>query len=621
MVRAGGVWIMGDKIKFLFALSGLFCISMACGGGGGGDALVEDLAEKVLTEDQREYQVASIEKLKSFVPLSNEEWDEFTVRRVLNTFAYGGHSEDKQIQAWADKNPEVAISEMLTFYKEKDDDASPDIRIQKMTMAELGEYWSSNSPSNQTLNKKRKYYHLDNWNAPAKIWMELIGKRETNLFLHKYLLWETNDHMVANLETSVSNHQLAHYYDTLKHSLRLNGNYKNTIAEAAKSAAIASQYNHRKNKFKKGKFKGNEDFAREYHQLFFGILGENNPEHHELITIKNTALALTDMRVEHYQNDAGKWRMPIMVDFQTEYHYPAGLDILRRSINGVSAREKIDAIADIAMEHEESLNNLPVKIIEGLADDNLTEENKNTLRQAWKEDQTKNVLNFIRNYAISKTFHRQGRLKFLNSIERNVKIANKMAINNEESYLHRYSLESTLGREDIALFKPRHNVFGGQTGLEASDSASLFQEAYNRSVKSSYVYTHYDDKKVNWKRNWGKIAPRNEDGTFRVKEVAEWLWNRFIGDGLKNFAWHERAEVYALLASGYDFSRWYDEENPDRVFDTSELLSMKNFEFKNLEISRLNLDSNDDSKRRLANYHVGRAIAFITATPYMFVME
>ena len=57
-------------------------------------------------------------------------------------------------------------------------------------------------------------------------------------------------------------------------SLASNSAYSTVIAQGAKNAAIAFQYGHNYNVYSGGTFIGNEDFAREYHQLFFGILGE-----------------------------------------------------------------------------------------------------------------------------------------------------------------------------------------------------------------------------------------------------------------------------------------------------------------------------------------------------------
>ena len=182
--------------------------------------------------------------------------------------------------------------------------------------------------------------------------------------------------MATNLNTEVNNYQMARIYDDIMAAHEAGLPYQDVISAGAISAAVATQYGHRWNLWNPWDEECwcNEDFAREYHQLFFGILGVEDPEgidNHETVTIKNTAKALTHMVVEY---DEIIRRLPEWVFYLGHpYHYPGHLtlDILNNEIPGTNAKERIEYLSQIAINHPESLKNLPVKIISGLADDDL----------------------------------------------------------------------------------------------------------------------------------------------------------------------------------------------------------------------------------------------------------
>ena len=231
-----------------------------------------------------------------------------------------------------------------------------------------------------------------------------------------------------------------------------------------------------------GECRCNEDFAREYHQLFFGILGAYNPAYHEGISIKNTAAALTGILVErNFKGD-----LTDNIELHPEWHYPDSLEILNVSIGGHDTLQRINQLSQYAIEHPESLDNLPVRIIRDLGDDNLTPDKMSVIRSAWRAMPEKNLLDFLRAYAISVHFHSDQRIKYLTSVDRHLLIANKIALNDEENYLDIYlDIYDEQGKpdyfhvEDVQIFRPRHNVFGGQTGVEAADSATVFRNNYN----------------------------------------------------------------------------------------------------------------------------------------------
>ena len=52
---------------------------------------------------------------KGLSTIKLKDWGEIQVRRVLQTFAFGGLASDAQITAWAAMKPQRAIVEMLSF--------------------------------------------------------------------------------------------------------------------------------------------------------------------------------------------------------------------------------------------------------------------------------------------------------------------------------------------------------------------------------------------------------------------------------------------------------------------------------------------------------------------------
>ena len=216
------------------------------------------------------------------------------------------------------------------------------------------------------------------------------------------------------------------------------------------------------------------------------------------------------------------------------------------------------------------------------------------------------------------------RIKYLTSVDRNILINNLAILNNEENYRDLYYSWWDVSREGINPFRPIHDVFGGQTGIESSDTGDVFREAYNKAIDRYYVFTRTEQD--TWLKDWGKIIPKTGDGTYRVKEVGQWLWNRYIADGLKNFGTLEKAHVFALIGSGRDLGYFINENDPLHVYTEEELETTPAFVdmLNDLEIAIVCLDTSaictqDDKKT--ANFRVGMAINFITATPYMFAQE
>jgi len=506
---------------------------------------------------------------------TRSSWDERAVRKVLKIFAFGGHSTNAQIKEWADMKPKVAIAEMLNF-AEHNPKLSPlapgetytETASSHGTMQAFYEHIGSSSSNIPIPVSERQHLGKDGYRF-ASTFGRMVVMRGLNPFRQRIGFWETNYHLATNRDASVSRGQMIRYYDEIMEAHEAGLPYHQIVGIAAKTAAVAMQYGHRRNQwvFRNGEYicECNQDFAREIHQLFYGIFGVDDPNHEDG-TINETAKMLTDMRVP-YISDFG---FAHDVTFETDQHHVGDLQILGQTVSGADASAKIDSLMPISISHPESLKNLPVMIIEVLADNNLTETQKNQLRSAWAAlGPNKNFLRFIHAYATSKMFHSSRQLKYLTSFERAFFIANKFNINNIEAYLSNDSNGGRAGREidnvmdgDNAseAFKPLHNVFGGQSSSEASDSAVAFEKNYNRAAtQESYQFSRelplecdQCDQGGSWSKDWSDVIPRISTG-YPAEYVAEWLWTHVIGS-LDNYTELERAHLLAILGSDRELS-------------------------------------------------------------------
>jgi len=572
-----------------------------------------------------------------FIQIENEEWNELAVIKVLNTFAFGGHASEVQIATWASMPPEYAIVQMLNFESNNKLLSPTKSKLpQTSSLEELAQFWSSDSEDNDLNEHDKQYYEEFNWAALSFSWYRAVLVRGLNPFVHRVGLWETNYHMSANHNSGVHNNPLFRHYDNIISSLASNSAYSTVIAQGAKNAAIAFQYGHNYNIYSDGIFRGNEDFAREYHQLFFGILGEYDHDYHELTAIPNTARALTDMYARWHSNENGGPDREIV--FGTEKHYESDLDILKSTISGGDASIKIDNIALVAIDHNESKKNLPVMIIEHFADNNLSDETKTRIRSSWDKMNPKRLLPFLWAYALSTDFHNEKRFKYLTSIERTMGVHSKMVVDNSDNIYERYRPDWYLSHEEVAVFSPIHDVFGHQTALEASDNPNIFQANYNRSVAMPWLYTDIykclrdDDNKcvedddgieiAVWEKDWSNKIPADDDGNYVVEDVALWLWKYFIGDGGKNYGIIERAYIVTLL-NGKDLALFIDEDDPLHVYSLDDLTNNNDLvqAINDGAVAKMKLTSSNINDRRDANAKIGLAIAFIVATPYIYAQE
>jgi|GEM_PF-3129407 len=179
------------------------------------------------------------------------------------------------------------------------------------------------------------------------------------------------------------------------------------------------------------------------------------------------------------------------------------------------------------------------------------------------------------------------------------------------------------------VFKPKHDVFGGQTSLNAANNPDLFKEAYNAAVNSPFwliktreVCNDNNGAQLSvWLKDWTRLIPPDSNGNYQAGQVGEWLWKRFIGDGLRNYATLERAQVTALLATGFDLSYLADPNNPNRIYSANDINSSLAPLVLQNEQTLIDLNNPTTAVRREANRRIGMAVSFISMTPFSFAME
>ncbi len=521
------------------------------------------------------------------------EWDERAVRKVLLLFAFGGHAFEHQIVEWSNMLPEAAILEMLNF-SEHNSKLSPLLEGEKYS--EVGSQFASlvsfaedymglesypNLPMDYSV---RNHFRLEGQNLEESFYI-MSTIRGLNPFRQRIGLWETNYHLALSLDATVTTAQMAHFYDVIMEAHESGVNYEQVLAAAAKTSAVAVQYGHENNVFFNGLCFCNDDFAREIHQLYFGIFGVSDTDSHENTTIKNTSKLLTDMSVGPANPD--------LVEFGTTKHHVPTLtifnpaDVYDTQVSGATASEKIDNLMARSIQHVESLANLPIMIIEGLADDNLSEQKKALLRDAWASmGNSKNFLQYIQAYAISTLLHDEQQGRALTSFERAFYKANRFNVDNIEA-LYSYRNGGSVGRplddiltddELVDVFRPEHNVFGGQTSKEAADSTAIFVNNYNRTTDQALqfrndAYCHDCDAGQAWAKDWRKLIP-SIDGQYPAGYVARWLWKHVVGD-LDDYTLLEEAHLLPILAAARFYSIEDDLAHNDRFYDLAYLLCVR----------------------------------------------
>lgn len=595
--------------------------------------------------------------LNGLETVSAKTWNETAVRRVLQAFAFGGHATDRQIRHWADMHPRLAISEMLNFdpvnlkLSDPGDIAPGNPGCQSLT--ELQAFWSSDDAANPVRNFDRSYYDLlleeQAMLSPLGlylVWPRAMLTRGCNLFLHKVAFYLTNYHASIHLQNS-GVALIRDYYDDTLAALTRNSSFVSLMHQAARNGALAVAYGHTTNYVEPatGVFHGNDDFAREYFQLLFGIEGTTeDPDYHEGVSIENNALLLTGMFVDaepdRFGSEQGRDWLLSTIDFTdhvdatgrdiynrtAHFDFRQGdsscLEILHHQICGANADAKLKALGPVAAAHPESIANTPAKIIRFFADSNITPAKAQALQTAWV-DSGFDLLDFIRLYSVSTLFHSPDRFKYWSSFERNLLTYNANILDNEESFARPFFAGPVVRMYDqgALAFSPIRDVFGGQTGNDAANDRFLFKNAWGVNVddpealgaSQEFYFLDPDGPVHSWEKDWGSVIPTNPYGEHVVGEVAEWLWQRFIADDLKNFDPVARAQVNSLLATGFDFAAVVDRNNMDAMYSSQDIAE-GTVAAVNTELAATRMDFSDPEEQ----LRVGMAVNFISMMPYTF---
>jgi uncharacterized protein (DUF1800 family) len=588
-------------------------------------------------------------------------WSEAHVRRVLRAFAYGGLADDAQVKAWARMRPEKATRQMLSF-DVNNERLSPSRDASAThcgSLEALQNFWASDDPDNPMRYSERRWFQeltgSDRMSEAAlqKTWTRAVSTRGCNPFLHKMGLYLTNYHASISIRNTRPALMRA-YYDDYIASLSSGDNFVRVLTRGAQHAAVARAYRHQYNRYYNGRatFDGNEDFAREYLQLFFGIAGTTeDPEYYETVAIKNNALVLTGMDLDRMPEAYGSirpadwWMAPIRFFDHSDdsnrnvrnktMHYRSDLgedsciEVLHENICGKNARQKLNRLGPVAARHPESLDYVPVSIVQFFADDQLTPKKTRFIRQLWR-DANFDLLAFIRTYAISPAFHSPSTVKYFTSFERNLLTQNASVLDNQEQFAKPsfYTPHDRMKAQGVEIFEPVRNVFGHQTGLDAVSDPYIFKNAFVQNTDNgryhhvtSLNYTmEADGESQSFRKDWSRVIEPNRQGQFLVPEVAEYLWQRFIGDDGKNFDTIAKAQVYALLVTGQDFGYVVDPDNPDPevFYGTADIQgghARAAAVFQDLAGQELSFTINSTHR------NIGMAVNFITMLPYAFAME
>ncbi len=606
---------------------------------------------------------------KGLTTISSRDWGDTAVRRILHTFAFGGLATDAQIAAWAAMDPQAAVAEILTFDAVNErlspPQAGDDNSLHCDSLAAMQDFWSGDDPGNiMKYADRHRYATLSPGGSLStdnlqRTWTKLISTRGCNPFPHKVAFYLTNYH------ASISAHKtraglIRSYYDDLLAKLMTGGDFIEVMTVAASHAAVARAYGHQYSRYynNRDEFSGTDDFGREFHQLFFRIMGTTEDmTYHEDVTIEHSAWMLSGMDLDkeawaYGSVNAGDWFVAPIVfsdhhdlntsprfirNYSLHYHSELGsgscLEILHSAVCGTTADEKIAALAPVAAAHPESMANVPVYLIDFFADDHLDQVKTSAIREAWA-DANFDLLAFLRSYAISTAFHGKGTYKYRTAFDRNLVLQNMQILTNEENFAkhHNDSPVYRMREQGAEVFEPAHDVFGGQTGLQAANSRYIFKDAFWANVLNPTFFDDFNDEYTLeagtdtdpapvyvWQKDWASVIPVNAQGEHRVGEVAAWLWNRFIADGGENFDALARAQVQSILATRFDLGYTVDPENPDQVYVSSDVAHKKGA-LRSLDEANAAAVMNGLSDFEF-NKRIGLAINFISMLPYAFAME
>lgn len=588
------------------------------------------------------------------VPL--KQWDEGKVRHILQTFAWAGQASDTQIRQWAGMHPRAAIVQMLDFQpiNRRLSGRGPDDPSSRFchSLERMQSFWSSDDAENPMRFDNRAVYATLNRAgdrvSPVNLfqaWSRMMHTPGCNPFAHRMALYVTNYHAAIHVQNA-GPALMRSYYDDVVAQLASSPDFVALMNLAASHAALSRAYGHMGNYFdEQREFHGNDDFAREYFQLLFGIQGTTEDEtYHEDVTIEHNAWLLTGMILDlqpdawgsqqrldwfmspiifaNHRDAAGRFIPNYSVHYRETAFGVSCLEILHQPVCGDTAADKLRALGPIAAAHPESMASVPLKLVRFFGDDRLDLGEMAALQSAWADAEF-DLLAFLRAYAISAQFLAGDAVKLRSAFDRNLAIHNANQLTGEEAYAERAS-QGPFGRmaiEGAVVFAPIRDVFGGQTGNDAANDRFLFKRAWDLNVLDPNFLADASEayqlarggREILWRKDWRMAVPADQDGQYRADTVGAWLWNHFIGDGGVNYDPVARAQVHALLATGLDFGVLASADNPEAVFSTHDLAGGALAELSQV-LGQTTLDLSRDE----GNSRVGMAVNFITALPFSF---
>jgi hypothetical protein len=186
--------------------------------------------------------------------VSAEDWDSAAVRRVLQSFAFGGQAGDSQIAQWAAMDPALAITEMLNFdpVNGKLSPAGAADRSGRLcrSLTDLQTFWSSDDPKNPVRVFDRPYYSLLYENetqlSPVGlflVWARAMHTRGCNPFVHKMAFYLTNYHASIHIQNA-GVALIRDYYDDTVAALAAGYDFVDLMYHAASNGAVAFAYGH-----------------------------------------------------------------------------------------------------------------------------------------------------------------------------------------------------------------------------------------------------------------------------------------------------------------------------------------------------------------------------------------
>ncbi len=460
-----------------------------------------------------------------FVTVSEEDWTDGAVRRVLHAIAFGSQLDDAEIARLAAMSPEQALLEIM-----------PQGMGKGVSLVATVEMFAASSSGRlaETFTQEKQFRGM------PSAWTWEIIRPDAPLVAHRIAMFETMYHLATTADKARHALQMSFYDQILAD---LDQPYVEVLARAAASGPIAVQYGHIKNSYRNGVFRGNDDFARELHQLFFGILGSDDPNH-ENVTIEETALALTGVRVNRRQRT---------INYPAQAHPKLSLTILGQEIpyvRGMTMDARVAEVCRVAIEHPEAQVALPTMFVSHFGEDLPPAWVMQQAIEAWNAMETRKLVPFLRAYLASTAFHRPDRVRRVLPVDLVARTMNRLLLPLDEPDARAAgAVRRFLDDLGQAPFRPAHEVFGDITGPETHSSpetlrqwwAGLMRLAGSRELR--LYQTALPDALTSGE-------------SMAVEDVGRWLWQRLIADDCEGYDARAEAQVCALLSTGKDFDSY-----------------------------------------------------------------